>query len=111
MNKKRNEKQSMICLTPKPSQIFFVCPIQSKEIFFTENELFKEKGEGRIEQNTKRRLFFFAALVMTVQKDPTTSIRKHANKLKATRKLGGQQLNKFLNSDLNSLITLYRAFL
>ena len=41
----------MNCLMPKPSQSFF------KHFFFTEKQLFKEKGEWRIEENTKRRLF------------------------------------------------------
>ena len=48
----KKRKKSMICLTPKPNQSFFVCCIQSKE-----KEIFKEKGEWRIEQKTKRRLF------------------------------------------------------
>ena len=33
MGKKRNDKESMIFLTPKPSQTFFVYRIQSKEFF------------------------------------------------------------------------------
>ena len=49
----------MICFKPKPSQSFFVYRIQSKEnfFFFTEKELFKEKGEWWTEKKTKRRLF------------------------------------------------------
>ena len=52
MSKKRNNKESMIHITPKPSKKnfrndwgFFVNCIQSKEKFFTEKELFKQKGE------------------------------------------------------------------
>ena len=49
VSKKRNGKESMVCLTPKPRQSFFVYRIQSYEkLFFTEKELFKEKGEWRI---------------------------------------------------------------
>ena len=44
----RNDKESMICLTPKPSQSFFVYHIQRKEKKFTEKELFMEKWEWRI---------------------------------------------------------------
>ena len=49
----KNYKESMICLTPKPSKkkkkkiwnnwCFFVYRIQSKENIFTEKKLFKEK--------------------------------------------------------------------
>ena len=55
MNKKRNYEESMICLTPKPSQSPFVYRIQSKEKVFIEKELFKERWEWRTEQKTKRR--------------------------------------------------------
>ena len=52
MSKNRNDKESMICLTPKPSQSFFFYCVQSKErfffLFFTEKELFKEKWEWMI---------------------------------------------------------------
>ena len=56
MRQERNDKESMICLTPKPSQSFFVYRIQSKDFFFTEKELFKEKGEWTIEQKWKEGL-------------------------------------------------------
>ena len=49
MSKKRNDNESMICLMLKPNQSFFVYCILSKEKNFTEKELFKEKGERRIE--------------------------------------------------------------
>ena len=44
----RNNKESMICLTPKPSWNFFIYRIQSKEKSFTEKEIFKEKGNWRM---------------------------------------------------------------
>ena len=47
----------MICWKQNPSQNSFVYRIQNKDIFFMEEELFKEKREGRIEQKMKRRLF------------------------------------------------------
>ena len=48
----------MICLTPKPCQIFFVYPLQSKDFYFTEEELFKGKREWKIKlkKTNKRRL-------------------------------------------------------
>ena len=47
----------MICLTPKPSQSFFVTRMQKKKKKkkIIEKELFKKKGKWRIEQKTKRR--------------------------------------------------------
>ena len=74
----KNDKESMFYLTPKPSQSFFVCRIQSKEKYFTEKKrLFKEKREWRIEQ--KRKESFLTALAAAIKKDPTTSISKYAN--------------------------------
>ena len=52
----RNDKESMICLTPKQIQSFFVYRIQSKKTLFTEKELLNEEV-WKIEQKTKRRLF------------------------------------------------------
>ena len=40
VNKKRNDKESIIYLTPKPSQNFFVYHIQSKENFFYQKRAF-----------------------------------------------------------------------
>ena len=42
----------MICLTPKSNQSFIVYRIQRKELFFTEKDLFKEKG-WKIKQKRK----------------------------------------------------------
>ena len=44
VREKRNDKESMICLTPKPSQSFFVYCIQSKEKHFSGKKLFNGKG-------------------------------------------------------------------
>ena len=44
VSKKRNDKKSMICLKPKPSQSFFVNPIESKEkIFYKKKKNFFTK--------------------------------------------------------------------
>ena len=51
--KKRNNKEFITCLTPKPGQSFFVYPIQNKENIFTEKQLFKDKEGWRIEQKRK----------------------------------------------------------
>ena len=48
----------MICLTPKPSQSFFVYRIQSREfIFFSRKIAFKEKTERKIEQKNDEKAF------------------------------------------------------
>ena len=51
MSKESNDKESMICLTPKASQSFFVYRIQSKKHFFTEKEVFL--GKEGVEDWTK----------------------------------------------------------
>ena len=61
----------MICLTPKPSQSFFVYRIQSKENFFTEM--------GSVKLNKKQKESFLTVLVTAIKKEHTASIRKHAN--------------------------------
>ena len=57
---KKNDKESMLVLTSKPTQIFFVYCIQSKDnfffffFFFTEKELFKRKKySGRLNKRRK----------------------------------------------------------
>ena len=83
---------------------FFVCRIQSKENSFTEKELFKEKGEKKIEnpppkknkkqqqknkkknKKKKRKEGFLIALATAIKKDSTMSITKHVNKLKVHKK-------------------------
>ena len=50
----RNDKESMICLTPKTK--FFVIRIQSKKNFYRKRTS-EEKGEWRIEEKIKRRIF------------------------------------------------------
>ena len=99
VSKKRNNKESIICLTPKTSKSFFVC--KAKKKFFTEKELFKESGERRIEHKTKRRLL--TALVTGIQKDPTTSIIKHTNELKVYEKTLRTAIKPHLSQDIYPL--------
>ena len=49
---------------------------------FKEKELFKEKGEWRIEQKKKKE-GFLTALAMAIEKDTTMSIRKYANEFES----------------------------
>ena len=88
MSKKSNDKESMICLTPKPSQSF-----KTKRAF-------KEKGEWKIDQKTKRMLFNCSHYV---KKDSTTSIRKHTNELKVHKKTVRTAIKQDSSPDLNPL--------
>ena len=64
---KKNDKESMICLTSKLRQSCFVYHILSKEKFITDKELFKEKGEWRIEKKP-RKILTALAMVINVNK-------------------------------------------
>ena len=58
MSKKRNDKESMICLTPKPNQSFFVCRTHSKEKKFLRNRNFLRKREsGGLTKKRKKGFF------------------------------------------------------
>ena len=48
--KKKNDKESIICLTPKLSQNLFFYRIRSKENSLQKKSFFKEKGKWRIDK-------------------------------------------------------------
>ena len=73
--KKRNEKESMICLTPKTGQNLFIY-VWKHELFFKEKGPFKEKWEWKIEQKG-----FLTTVAMVIKKDPAKFIRKHELKV------------------------------
>ena len=83
MSKNRNDKESMICLTPKLSQSFYYYSIQNKVCcFFLQKKSFLRKvGSGGLKKKG-----FLTALTTAIKKDPTNSLRKHANKLKVYQK-------------------------
>ena len=121
MSKKRNDKESMSCLTLKQSQSFCL-PYTKQRKKFTEKEIFKEKwvwgiGCGGLnlinwkwvwgikpkKRKEKKRKGFLTITVikkikpkkrkekkrkgfLTIKKDPTTSIREFADKLKVDKK-------------------------
>ena len=64
----------MICIVLKTSQSSFVYRIQSKEKTLSQKE--------GMEDWKKRKKGFLTHLVTVIKKDPTMSIRKHANELK-----------------------------
>ena len=50
----KNYKESMICLRPKPRQIYFVLRIQNKKKKIKLNNFFKERGKWKIEQKNEK---------------------------------------------------------
>ena len=58
--------------------------------------------EWRIEQK-KRKEGFLTALATAIKKDPTTSIRRHTNKLKVQEKTVRTGIKQNLSPDLNPL--------
>ena len=84
MSKKRNDKESMICLTLKPSQSLFAYHTHTKKKnLIKKSFLGKRRSEGL---NRKWKDGFLTALTLAVKEDPTTSIRKHNNELKVHEK-------------------------
>ena len=100
--RKRNSKESIICLMLKPNQSFFVNIIQSKEKILPKNNFLRKRGSGGLNKN-KKKVFFLTALAMAIKKDPTASIRKHTNELKICKKTVRSAIKQDLSPDLNSL--------
>ena len=61
----------------------------------------RKRGRGGL--NKKRKEGVLTALVTAIKKDPTISIRKHANKLKVHKKTVRTAIKQDLNPDLNPL--------
>ena len=53
----KNDKGSVICLTPKPSQTFFVYSIQSKENIYWIRAFYEKRGVVDLTKPPKRQLF------------------------------------------------------
>ena len=58
-------------------------------------------GSGGLKK--KRNEGFLTALVTAIKKDPTTSVRKHVNRLKFHEKTVRTAIKQALSSDLNFL--------
>ena len=79
----------------------FVRHIQSKEKFLQKKSFLRKKGNGGL--NEKWKEGFLTALAMVIRKDPTTSIRKHANELKVHEKTVRTAIKQDLSPDHNPL--------
>ena len=87
----------MICITPKRNQTFFVYRIQS--IFLQKKSVLRKRGSGGL--NQKRKEGFLTALTTVIKKDPTASIRKHADELKVLEKTARTAIKQDLSLDLD----------
>ena len=101
VSKKRNDKEYMICLTPKTSQSFFVYRTKSKEKKLQKNSFLRKRGSGVL--NKKRIEGFLTAPATAIEKDPTASIRKHVNELKVHEKTMRTAIEQHLSRDFNPL--------
>ena len=102
VSKQRNDKESMTCLTPKPSQSFFAYRIQSKQKKKKNLQIksfLRKRWNGGL--NEKRKEGFLTALATTINKDPTALIRKDDNELKVHEKTVRPAI-KDLGQDINS---------
>ena len=105
---KRNNKESMICLTPKPSQSCFVYCIQSKEKYFfffyrKNNFLRKREEEDWTKKKQKRKESFLTTLASAIKKGSKLLVRKIANELKVSEKTVKTAIKQDLRPLLNPL--------
>ena len=69
--------------------------------FFTEKELLRKRESGGLIK--KRKEGFLTAVASVIKKDPTTSIKKHANELKVHKKTSRIEIKQDLSPDLDLL--------
>ena len=111
MSKKRNNKESTIYLTPKPSQSFLSIVYKAKKKNFQKNRFLRKMEIGGLSQKNEkkgvlenkqmqRKEGILIALATTIKKDPTTSIRKHFE-LKVHEKTVRTAIKQDLSPGLN----------
>ena len=95
-------KKSIICLTPKRNQSFFVYSVKRKEKMFLQKVSFLRQTESKeLDKNPKEG--FLTALATGIKKGSTTSIRKHVNELKVHEKTMRTAIKQDLSPDFNPL--------
>ena len=99
MCKKRNDKESTICLAPQTSQIFF---INSKKDFFQKRSFLKKRRRGGFTKTKQRKEGFLISLATAI-KGPTILIRKYANELIVHEKTVRTAIKQDLSPDLKTL--------
>ena len=79
----------------------FISRIQNKEKNLEKKSFLRIKVSE--EMKTKRKEGFLTALLRMIKKDPTSSIRKQANKLKVHENIVRTAIKQDFSTDLNSL--------
>ena len=109
--KKRLRIYDLLNVETKPKSL---CPPYTKQTFYLfiyfflqKKELLEKKVTWRIEQ--KRKEGFLTALTTVIKKNPTTSIRRHANELKVHEKAVRTAIKEDFSPDHHPL-ALYGAF-
>ena len=100
MSKIRNDKECIICLMLKPSQVSLSIVYKANKKLQKKN--FLSKGwRGELNKKRKKKCFL-TALTTMIKKDPTVSIRKFANELTVHKKTVRTAIKQDLSPNLNS---------
>ena len=96
MSEQEMTKNLIICLMSKPSQSY-----KAKKKLLQKKRFLRERESGGL--NKKQKEGFLIALTTAIKKDPTTSIRKHANELIVQKKTGRTAIKQDLSPDFNPI--------
>ena len=99
MSEQEKEQQTIYDLLKAETKSKFLYPKQRKNL--QQKSFLRKSGSGGL--NIKRNEGFLTALATAIKKDPTTSIRKHANELKVHEKTVKTAIKEDLSSDRNLL--------
>ena len=103
MSEQENKRRRIYDLLNAETKRKFLClPYKKQRFFFLQKNSFLRK-RGSKGLNTKQKEGFLTALATAIQKDPITSIRKHANEQKVLEKTVRTVIKQDLNPDLNPL--------
>ncbi len=103
MSEQKKKRQKIYdLLDAETKSIFFFVPYtkQRKKILLKKNFLRRSRSGG---VNKKRKEGFLTAFATMIKKDPTTSIKNHANELKVYEKTLRTAIKQNLSPDLNPL--------
>ena len=96
--KRRQNIYDLLIVETKPTDLVY--PIQSKEFFLLNKSFLREDRWGL---NNQRKEGLLTAFATAIKKDPTTSLRKHANELEVDEKTVRTAIKQDLSQDLNLL--------
>ena len=111
MSEQETKQQRIYDLLNAKTKPKFLClPYTKYRKNFTEKEHLRKRGWGG-GLNKKRKVGFLMALAVGIKKNPTTSVRKHANELKVHKKMVRTAVKQDLSTDLNPLDYAIRGVL